>query len=325
MLNIGASYSTLSSADLLEHVVSQYCVDNPISCEFWHRGINDSYKVKSKDESYILRIYRKDWRTLSEINFEVDALNYLHDKGANVSSPVKRLDDGYVTPLNTPEGLRYALITSFAEGEELSYDDVQDAYLYGVNVADIHSLSAGFSSEHSRFELDHIHLLSEPLEYIRPFLTHRPECWMFMERFGALLLDVINTDQKSVDYGLCHGDFHGWNAHNFSNTLTFFDFDCCGYGWRAYDIAVFRWDARLEGKESERWEAFVKGYKTKREISDIDLKLTTAFLAVRDIWLMGLHMGNSKDFGRGWLDDSYIDKRIKFLKAIEEEHFAMEI
>jgi hypothetical protein len=33
-------------------------------------------------------------------------------------------------------------------------------------------------------------------------------------------------------------------------------------------------------------------------------------------------MGNSKDFGRGWLDDAYIDRRIKFLKAIEEEHFA---
>jgi len=132
MLNISASYSTLSSADLLEQVVPQYCVDNPISCEFWHRGINDTYKVKSNTESYILRIYRKDWRTLSEINFEVDALNYLHDKGANVSYPVKRLDDEYVTALITPEGLRYALVTSFAEGMELSYDDVQDVLIYMV-------------------------------------------------------------------------------------------------------------------------------------------------------------------------------------------------
>jgi Ser/Thr protein kinase RdoA (MazF antagonist) len=23
-------------------------------------------------------------------------------------------------------------------------------------------------------------------------------------------------------------------------TLTFFDFDLCGWGWRAYDVAVFR-------------------------------------------------------------------------------------
>ena len=323
MLNIGASYSTLSSVDLLENVVSQYCIDNPISCEFWHRGINDSYKVMSKDESYILRIYRKDWRTLSQINFEIDALNYLYDKGAKVSYPVKRLDGEYVTTLNTPEGLRYALVTSFAEGEVLSYDEEQDAYLYGVNVADIHLLSTGFSSEYSRFELDHIHLLSEPLKYIRPFLTHRPECWMFMEKFGALLLDIImNTDQERVDYGLCHGDFHGWNAHKSSNGITFFDFDCCGYGWRAYDIAVFRWGARLRHKEYERWEAFVKGYETKRKISSIDLKLTTTFLAIRNIWLMGLHMGNAKDFGRGWLDDTYIDRHINFLKAIEEEYFA---
>lgn len=323
MLNIGASYSTLSSAELLEHVVSQYCVDNPISCEYWQRGLNDSYKVKSKSESYILRVYRKDWRIRSQIDFEVNALNYLHDKEANVSYPIKRLDGEYVTELNTPEGLRYAIVTSFAEGEPLSYDDVQDAYLYGESVADIHSLSEGFSTEHSRFELDHIHLLSEPLECIRPFLNHRPDCWAFMESFGGHLLDIItNTDQKEIDYGLCHGDFHGWNAHKSSNNITFFDFDCCGHGWRAYDIAVFRWGARLRDKETERWEAFVKGYETKRKISDVDLKLTTAFLAIRDIWLMGVYVDIAKDFGRGPLDAAYVDGRLKFLKGIKEEHFA---
>ena len=84
---------------------------------------------------------------------------------------------------------------------------------------------------------------------------------------------------------------------------------------------MFRWDARLAGKERERWEAFVRGYETKRKISDVTLKLTTAFMAIRDIWLMGLHMGNATDFGRDWLDDDYIDRRIKFLKAIEEEYF----
>ena len=92
---------------------------------------------------------------------------------------------------------------------------------------------------------------------------------------------------QDADYGLCHGDFHGWNAHYHADTLTFFDFDDCGYGWRAYDLAVFRWDARLDEKEDERWEAFVKGYRSKREISDADLKLTTTFMAIRDIWLMG--------------------------------------
>ncbi|MGB0848454.1 MAG: phosphotransferase enzyme family protein [Thiolinea sp.] len=323
MLNISASYSTLAATDLLEHVVPQYQVKSPIRCEFWLRGLNDTYKITAKTDNYILRVYRKDWRTLSQIKFEVDALNYLHEQGANVSYPIKRLDGEYVTTLNTPEGVRYVIVTAFAEGAALSYDDVQDAYIYGANVADIHTLSAGFASEHPRFELDHVRLLSEPLECIRPFLAHRPECWKFLENFGARLLSFMEAIRdQDADYGLCHGDFHGWNAHYHSDTLTFFDFDDCGYGWRAYDLAVFRWDARLDKKENERWAAFIKGYRSKRDISDADLKLTTTFMAIRDIWLMGEHMGNAKDFGRGWMGDEYIDERIAFLKAIEEEHFA---
>ena len=146
---------------------------------------------------------------------------------------------------------------------------------------------------------------------------------MFLENFAARLLKSMqDIHHQSKDYGLCHGDFHGWNAHSSEGIVTFFDFDDCGYGWRAYDLAVFRWDARLEEKESERWEAFVKGYKSKRDIADSDLALTTVFVAIRDIWLMGEHMANAKDFGRGWMDDEYIDERIKFLKAIAEEHFA---
>lgn len=323
MLNISASYSTLAASELLEHVVPQYQVEDPINCEFWLRGLNDTYKVTAKTKNYALRIYRKDWRTLSAIKFEIGALNYLHANGANASYPIQRLDGEYVTPLNTPEGIRYAIVTAFAEGTGLPYDDAQDAYIYGANVADIHSLSAGFSSEHARFELDHVRLLSEPLESIKPFLTHRPECWQFLESFGARLHELMkDIHQQDADYGLCHGDFHGWNAHYSDDTLTFFDFDDCGYGWRAYDLAVFRWDARLDEKESERWETFVKGYQSKREISEADLKLTTTFMAIRDIWLMGEHMGNAKDFGRGWMDDGYIDERIKFLKALEAEHFS---
>ena len=77
---------------------------------------------------------------------------------------------------------------------------------------------------------------------IRPFLTHRPEDLRFIEIFKEELLDVLlNIPRDELDYGFCHGDFHGLNAHKNNKGITFFDFDCCGFGWRAYDIAVFRW------------------------------------------------------------------------------------
>ena len=74
----------------------------------------------------------------------------------------------------------------------------------------------------------------------------------------------------SPKQGFCHGDFHAANAHlTEGNTVTFFDFDCCGFGYRAYDIAIFKWDSRLMGKEkeTERWEAFLRGYMGLRDLS----------------------------------------------------------
>ncbi len=322
MSNIGATYSILSSTDLLKFIVPLYRIDNPISCEFWHRGLNDTYKIQSSEGNYILRIYRKDWRTLNQINFEIDALNYLHGKRANVSYPIARKNDEFVTTLHAPEGERYAIITTFAEGECLTYDDAQDAFFYGEHVAEIHRITDGFSTDHPRFDLDLNHLLLERLQTMRPFFTHRQEDWEFLERFGSHLQNYVEAiDCKNIDYGFCHGDFHGQNAHKFGETLTFFDFDCCGFGWRAYDITVFRWSARLREKEDERWERFLQGYRTKRQISETDLTLSIAFLAIRDIWLLGLYFENAVYFGKNIVGNSFIGRRMKFLKAIQEEHF----
>jgi Ser/Thr protein kinase RdoA (MazF antagonist) len=74
------------------------------------------------------------------------------------------------------------------------------------------------------------------------------------------------------------GDFHGWNVHMAQDhMLTVFDFDCCGVGWRAYDIAVLRWGARLRGKEQARWPSFLCGYGEVRRLSDLNIQATPYF------------------------------------------------
>jgi thiamine kinase-like enzyme len=40
-----------------------------------------------------------------------------------------------------------------------------------------------------------------------------------------------------LEIGFCHGDFHGGNACQKDGSFTFYDFDCCGWGYRAYDLA----------------------------------------------------------------------------------------
>ncbi|NEQ53984.1 MAG: phosphotransferase [Leptolyngbya sp. SIO3F4] len=125
------------------------------------------------------------------------------------------------------------------------------------------------------------------------------------------------TGIDNLDYGLCHGDLHGENAHEYGGKVTHFDFDCCGFGWRIYDLATFKWVIRLLGKEDRLWSSFLEGYRSIREISDLDLSLIEPFVVMRDIWFFGLNTGNV--LAQGQLNDNYIDLHIHFLKSVSEK------
>lgn len=312
-LSIAPLYSSLCSKDLLNKVVPLYKIRNPHTCDFLWEGINDSYKIASDEGEFLLRIYRKGWRNTAEINFEIDVLNFLKAGDAKVAFPVKRKDGSYITCVNAPEGERFAIMTKFAGGKKDEGITDENISLFAEGVASIHSITDKFTSIHERFLLNLEYLLNEPLERIRPFLAHRKEDWNFLLEYSTKLSKTVsNTTSELLDYGFCHGDFHGGNAHKIDDGFIFFDFDCCGFGLRVYDLAIFKWSARRQGKEEKRWKLYIEAYRQFRHISDEDLKLVDTFVSIRQIWMMGLHIEIS--LSHGWLDDSYFDQEIQFLR-----------
>ena len=71
-------------------------------------------------------------------------------------------------------------------------------------------------------------------------IAHRPEDVAYVMALGDRLRDRLQA-MVDLEIGFCHGDFHGWNACEKDGSFTFYDFDCCGWGYRAYDLAVFPW------------------------------------------------------------------------------------
>ncbi|MEM9807570.1 MAG: phosphotransferase [Cyanobacteria bacterium P01_D01_bin.56] len=317
ILTTEAAYSTLQPSDLLAKVVPQYELPTITACEFWQQGQNDTYKLFSGKENYILRVYRQGWRTRSAIEFELEALLYLQSRGARIACPIARRDGGFISSVMAPEGERYVIVTEYAWGEILRFEEAADATLFGQAVAEIHNCSSGFQPRLMRQPLDLGHLIYQPLVNIQPYLSHRPKDWEFLIQFADGLAEKISGVASDLDYGFCHGDFHGENAHVYRGVVTHFDFDCCGLGWRSYDLATFKWVMTLLGKAHKLWPLFLESYQSITEISDLDISLVETFMAVRDIWFFGLSTANS--LARGWLDDSYIDIHINFLKCISEE------
>lgn len=320
-----ATRSILSAEALSEVVAADYALATPTECQYFKWGVNDTYLLKANAATCILRIYRRGWRSFPEIQYELEALLYVQRAGIAVSIPIRRHNGSLIGTITAPEGERYMVLFTYASGREPTYDAQDDdaAYLYGKAAAQIHTATKTFQSPHQRSVLDSEHLIEAPLRSIQPMLAHRPEDWRYMQTLSETLRrQVMQLPLSSLDQGFCHGDLHWGNAHiqDKTDTLTLFDFDCCGVGWRAYDIAVFRWGARIRKKERKQWTAFLRGYRDERNIHERDIQAIPYFVALRHLWLLGLHAESRQDLGIGWMNDAYFDEAIKFLREWEAEH-----
>jgi Ser/Thr protein kinase RdoA (MazF antagonist) len=154
------------------------------------------------------------------------------------------------------------------------------------------------------------------LQTTLPLLVDRPEDQVYLlSVVDTLKEQVARLQVSALEWGACHGDFHGGNVHITSDQqVTFFDFDCCGPGWRAYDIAVFRWSRVQNSQDEKLWEAFLNGYLQLRTLQTVDLAAVPLFVAIRQIWLVGLHAFNAPDFGYSFLNDYYFDESMSILR-----------
>ena len=312
--------SILKAQDLGNEVAHRYGLSGPTTCELFAQGVNDTYVVSVGHERYALRVYRSAWRTDADVAFELDLLEHLKQVGANICAPLRTLSRELSFTLNAPEGRRRVGLFEFAVGSPPRWDkhDPEEARGYGVGVGLIHAGMDSFRSRHPRFHLDFDHLLTTPLQELESRISHRSDDWAYLQRLAHRLHDSIGEHGEKLTRGICHGDFHGGNANRGRDgSFQFFDFDCAGPGWRAYDLAVFRWALMRRPKDypvEALWQAFVEGYSSRNSLKDVDLAAVPEFVAIRQIWLMGLHATIVKTRGSGFMNDAYFDREMKILR-----------
>jgi Ser/Thr protein kinase RdoA (MazF antagonist) len=307
-------------ADALEReVLVHYTIGEVTRCRFHARGLNDTYKVEtSGGKSYFLRVYRFGWRTREEIETELAALQHLARCNVRVSVPVVRTDEALLTPLDCAEGKRWAVLFTAAPGQEVDFESFtqEQADRYGEAAAAIHHAAGSLTENLQRTTLDLDLLLNEPLSLIKPAIAHRRDDLSYLADLAEQLRSKVES-APWLEKGFCHGDLHGHNAGYAEEVFTVYDFDCCGWGYRAYDLAVFPWAFAIGEQGSERIEsmarAYLGGYLRHRPVKSVDIAAIPTFVAIRQIWLTGLHIGLADRFGWGWLNDRYFDRQFKVL------------
>jgi len=317
--------STLSPDALIRDILPGFEIGPISECRFYSGGFNHTYRVRTTAGStYYLRAYRLQWRTLADIQYELDVLMHLERKGIPAIRPVTYADGKLFCEVPAPEGRRFLALFTEAPGAEISYEHEPEviARHYGSAVARMHNALDDFTSPHPRFHLDLTHFIDQPLTNIQPFLDHRSRDWEYIQQFAETLrARILTLPADALEQGFCHGDLQGYHANlSPDGTLTFFDFDCGGYGYRMVDLAVFLWCCRLEDAIARRWAPFLESYRANRMLGELDVEAIPLFVCARYLWHMGVHTQNSPDWGIDFLNDGYFDRHLKDLRQAEEDY-----
>ena len=314
-----AIYSTLSPQALITGVLTRYELGAIKQCLFWNRGLSDVYLVETAAKSYILKISHHHWRSKSDIQFELEFLDFLHRHDLPVANALKTIDDRLFVTIHAVEGDRYAALFDYAPGEIPQGDlSIAQSTILGQTLGKIHQTSLQFDSSTSRQPLNLEYLLEDSLSAISPYLCHRSNDLNYLKDTVARIKQQLAClKQVSPLWSVCWGDPHSGNVHFTSdNQITLFDFDQCGYGWRIFDLAKFLQVSLSAGINCKVRDAFFSGYQEVQELTDLEMSSLQLLTQMAHIWVWAISINTSTIHNCSRLNSYYVNKRLHQLKRL---------
>lgn len=310
-------YSQRSAASVGDLVAAHYALAASVHCTFYVLGLHDNYLIECAGRQYIFRIYRNDWRGPEEALFELELLSHLNDRGAPVAGPVPTVTNELAIRIASPEGERMAALFYYAEGHApADAITIDECALLGHAVARVHDIAETFETTHVRRALDVRYLVDESIAALEPFLD-RDDLAFLGERQHELHALLPGLQKAAGVYGICTGDVNPRNFHiSRGKHITLFDFDQCGYGYRAFEIGKFASSIHSHQLKHALVDAFMSGYRQVRPISEAEQRVIPYFEMASVIWVMAINARNANRIGYKFLDKPFWAKRLAVLKAL---------
>jgi Ser/Thr protein kinase RdoA (MazF antagonist) len=283
-------YSSLSTTALLELLIDNYSISAEAEITFLKRGFNDTYLIKTATAKYILRVYKHIWRSKESIETEIKLLDLLKENGISVSYSISDKQSQFIHTIKAPEGNRYLVLFSFAEGEQVRKLSNAQAELLGKETGKIHVLTQNKNLGETAHNYDIEFQFEKTLSTLKSILKDYPEEYAYVLKlkndFKSIFLSI---DKGALASGICHGDLQAENFHlTGTDEFTFFDFDFFGTGYLVYDIGVFMWYDH-KNKPKEIIDSFLKGYASQRALTETEIKLLPYFSTLRALFQMTLY------------------------------------
>lgn len=333
------SYSTLSSVALAAFIQEKYGFVS-VTCKMILRGVGDTYLVTTGgagthadglDLRFILRVYRPDQRSLSQIRAETDLLLALKERNIPVSWPIADNSGAVIQSAGAMEGVKHMVLFSYAPGRSVSKLNEKQLYNLGYQMARFHVVSQTIKLQDKRWTFDLDTTLFRPLEILRGTFSEDPEGYAWMSQAAKNVkekLGQLNAD--SLPFGCCHFDFLPKNFHFDGDAITFFDFDFFGYGLLANDIMVF-WQhlcldvhfGRMTRDEADQaYARFLAGYQEVRPVSRRELAVVP-YLSL-GLWLFYAAFHTTHDQFYAFVQPAHFKLRIDLCRKLIEPYWEKE-
>jgi len=277
MTTFPVTTSTLSEKELGYFVKSKYNLSESFECKLFRTGINHTYFISNTKSKYVVRVYIYNWRSKIEIQEELELLQLLQKNNLSVSFPIYDKEDNLIQEINAPEGLRYVVLFSFAEGKKMSFMDNDTCFEIGSLMAKIHKITA--NKKINRTNYDSELLLKKSYKQLIHFFAEDLTEMKYLKELGNEISKTFKKiKQSEFQKGIVHLDiwYDNLNVKD-GKEITLFDFDNCGNGLLILDIGYFCKHLFIIESDKEIYESkvqsFLCGYRKIRILTDEEIKL----------------------------------------------------
>lgn len=315
MQNFPVTHSNLSAQHLIPYLTEKYDLPTPITCQFIRAGLNDTYLVKNNNQKYIFRVYSFQWRSKIEIQEELRFLNLLKANHISVSYPIADINQQFIQVLNAPEGERYGVLFSYAEGEKLMNYSNELHYKVGALMARMHQISK--NSTLSRTTYTPKLLIEDSYKSLKKFVAEDSVEMIWMKQTQQYLQkEFANIDYTQLRKGIIHLDiwFDNLNITE-EEKITLFDFDFCGNGWLCLDIAYYILQLHNIERDptinQEKLDSFLQGYESITSISAEEKRILPMLgVSLYYFYLGGVQCERFDNWSNTFLSETYLKRYI---------------
>ena len=299
-------------------VGERYGMSQSSACQLLKTGINHTYLLAGTSQQAVLRVYSYNWRTRAEIEAELALLLKLHALGLQVSFPLADSEGGYIQELSAPEGTRYAVLFSFAEGDKVRWLAPAACTAIGTLMGRMHQSTAGQLLDRPTYTPELL-LTQSYASALTFFAAELPEMQYLRDISMQLAHTFSRAGIAAAPAGTVHLDIWYDNmAITSQGEVTLFDFDFCGNGPAILDVAYFCKQLFHIETDKQQYEEkvrhFLNGYASARNLSVAERQLLPAAGAAVWLFYLGVQVRRF-DWSNIFLSVNYLKMYVSKMQA----------